>query len=322
MKCPSCDTDGLTGIYCSNCGARLTPTDEVNNSNSETSEKNISIENEAYVIDKSGYLQKREVGLTAKKIYIFFGIIAVIILISIINNTNQNAVKKTNSPETNKTQAVQKENPEELYNKGQDQFKQGNYKEAEQTFKSLLNKYPNSNISTDAKKMLDSSVIELDKKKNKLLENTTSIYDEMDDVTIIVPKGYSTKYINTNKNINISPEIRVTKFGLANLIITVGFDQNDWIFTDRVIFKADEEKFEWVIDSLKDRQSQVFMGGIAEWIRKISSLDKDLINQMEKLANAKDAKIRFQGQGYRDHVVRDDEKANLLLFLELYKCYQ
>jgi tetratricopeptide (TPR) repeat protein len=162
-----------------------------------------------------------------------------------------------------------------------------------------------------------------EEQKQKLLTSTTSAYDDMRDVTIIVPKGYSTRYVNINRTRNITPEIIVpNNGGVASLIITVGFEQDDWVFTDKIIFKADNEKFEWYLDSLKDRQTQVIWGGVAEWVRKINELDKDLVNQMEKLANANEAKIRFQGQGYRDHVLTQDEKENLKLFLELYYYYE
>jgi len=100
LKCPSCSTDGLTGLYCSNCGAKL-PVNEEKEVNAEVSENKDILEqeqsdNEKVVLksrlgaDQYGYIQKREVGFTPKKIYIFFGIIAAIILLFIINNSNQN----------------------------------------------------------------------------------------------------------------------------------------------------------------------------------------------------------------------------------------
>ncbi len=51
-------------------------------------------------------------------------------------------------------------------------------------------------------------------------------------------------------------------------------------------------------------------------------LSSKLIQQMTQLSNANIAKMRFQGQGYRDHVLTDNEKANLKTFIELYYCYE
>lgn len=151
-------------MYCSNCGAKLPVNEEkeVNveiNENKDTLEQEQSdnekvvLQKEAYFIDNHGYLQKKEVGLTAKKIYIFLGVLAVIFIIVLIrNSSSQNLDQKTSSPEVSKTQTEQKDISEDLYKNGQDQFKQGKFKEAELTFKSLLDKYPSSNVSTDAKK--------------------------------------------------------------------------------------------------------------------------------------------------------------------------
>lgn len=56
MKCPSCNTDGLTGLYCSNCGAKLPVNEQVENEsvnndilNDEQGNKNINTKKEINV---------------------------------------------------------------------------------------------------------------------------------------------------------------------------------------------------------------------------------------------------------------------------------
>jgi len=196
-----------------------------------------------------------------------------------------------------------------------------------------LNKY----ASSDNEIVEEMKKIRLAKLRALIATSTTSTFDDMKQETIIVPPGFSTRYLNVSNNINIYPEITVTKENKASLYVWVGFQQRDWIFFQKVIFNADGEIFSWTVN-FQDRHTQVLWGSISEWVgqvpaspEEIASLQKygvdssllnaDLINQMRKLANAKSSKIRFQGQGYRDHVVTDDEKANLNNFLDLYQLY-
>lgn len=136
MKCPSCDTDGLTGIYCSNCGAKLLPTNEedpndATNSNQENNNEQTTIQTGIQdVFKKHSFTQKKEAGLTAKKIYIFFGIIGVLILLYIINSNGTN----TNWNESN-------------YQKGIQSIKDSNWNDAASYFSILVNdNYKDSKI--------------------------------------------------------------------------------------------------------------------------------------------------------------------------------
>lgn len=121
-------------------------------------------------------------------------------------------------------------------------------------------------------------------------------------------------------------------------MVWVGFNQDDWIFFDKVAFNADGQLFTWDID-YENKHTQVMWGGIAEWTGQedvepttkarflndgidTTLFNAELVDQMTLLANAKIAKIRFSGQGYRDHIVTDQEKANLKTFIELYGQYE
>ena len=74
MYCPKCGAEGLTELYCPNCGSKLTDTvnaKPVNNSRQDL----------FYPSDT----QSKEKGLTKNKIYIFFGVLGILILLAIYN---------------------------------------------------------------------------------------------------------------------------------------------------------------------------------------------------------------------------------------------
>jgi uncharacterized Zn finger protein (UPF0148 family) len=176
-------------------------------------------------------------------------------------------------------------------------------------------------------------------KKQKLLSKTASSYDDMQDETIIVPAGYSTRYVNVSGSVNIYPMITVDSSGKASFYVFAGFEQPDWIFFDHIIFNADGNKFTWLFDYGEIRR-EVLWGTISEWaanfqgrVETLNVLDElniqpgnminvALIKEMTKLSSAKTAKMRFQGQGYRDHVLTSHEKENLKIFIDLYNCYE
>ena len=213
----------------------------------------------------------------------------------------------------------------------------------------LLSKYFKNDSEIETKlefyKAENEKAIELEKqrkeaRKQELLARTTANYDDMKELTIIVPKGYSTRYNNVSEGINIYPEININSSGKASFYIVAGFQQSDWIFFKRIIFDADGDKFTWNASGFGDTQTQVIWGGIAEWMGKAAAdaetvdalkefnfddngvLSSELIQQMTKISNANVAKMRFQGQGYRDHVLTNNEKENLKTFIELYGCYE
>lgn len=158
-------------------------------------------------------------------------------------------------------------------------------------------------------------------RKKELLAKTTHVYDDMDESTTVVPKGYSTRYINIDRSINVEPRMILSKDGTTAVINFVfGFEQDDWIFFENIKINVDGEVTEWDV-SYGDRQTQVMNGGVAEWTVKVDGINTDLLPTMEKIANSKTAKIRFSGSGYRDHTVTKAEKANIKLLLELYNCY-
>lgn len=98
MKCSSCNADGLTGLYCSHCGAKLPVNEENTNLNFENKQNGVQGGLQDVLLQYDSK-QKKEVGLTAKKVYTLFGAIAAIILFIIIINGSQN---NSRSEEQNK----------------------------------------------------------------------------------------------------------------------------------------------------------------------------------------------------------------------------
>lgn len=150
-------------------------------------------------------------------------------------------------------------------------------------------------------------------------------YDDIDKKYTIVPKGYSIKYINISKKINIEPRM-IHENSTNSLQCFIGFVQRDWIFFQSIDFYYDGNTKSWTIDYF-DRQDQVIWGGIVEWYTVVYSktnflgvarLRVDLLDIMRNLANGKDSRIRFSGQGSRDHKLTGSEKNNLKNFIELY----
>lgn len=234
--------------------------------------------------------------------------------------------------------------------KAENAYKANDYKGAVNSIE-LLSKYCKNDSEIKAKlefyKAENEKAIELEKqrkeaRKQELLARTTANYDDMTKETIIVPKGYSTRYVNIDWDMNIYPEIIIDSSGKASFVVCAGFKQEDWIFFENILFDADGYQFTWDISGLHDTNTEVFWGGIAEWTIKFAVSDEsakliekysdylsdsnkgsnELVEQMTKLCYANTAKMRFNGQGYRDHILTDGEKANLRTFIELYSFYE
>jgi hypothetical protein len=230
----------------------------------------------------------------------------------------------------------------DCFNKATDAFNNKDYLTAYNNYKLVIPEDTKRYESAQAKMAESLNAIELEKqikeaRKQKLLAMTTANYDDMKNETIIVPKGLSTRYVSFG-DVNIFPKMTVDLSGKAVLYIVAGFEQKDWIFFDNIIFDADGYKFTWDVSGLNQTFREVYWGGIAEWtvMTQVSKdmatfsqqnqhdnrLSSELVEQMSILANSTSAKMRFEGKGYRDHVLTSSEKANLETFMELYGYYE
>lgn len=209
---------------------------------------------------------------------------------------------------------------EDIIKQARNEFQSGNYIAAIELLNESIEYSINDNITEEINKIENEHYIAIVKDiKNRVTVN----YDKVDKKHLIAPKGYSTRYININRSINIEPRMSFTS--VPSFSIVVGFHQNDWIFFKKVIFLIDDIKSEWGIEYF-DRQTQVIHGGISEWMHVIHS--KLLSDSMSRIKNlkplidniieSKSTIIRFRGDGYRDHVVTTKEKQTIEDLWKLY----
>lgn len=156
--------------------------------------------------------------------------------------------------------------------------------------------------------------------KNRITIN----YDEVNKEYKIAPKGYSTRYVNIGRNVNIEPRMHFDSS--PTYIICVGFQQNDWVFFKEVIFAIDDTRDTWDLDYFSRGSDVIFGGGIAEWylvahselLAGYHSQAKDMAKLMDSIIKSNNATIRFQGDGYRDHTITNKEKQTIKDLWTLY----
>lgn len=149
--------------------------------------------------------------------------------------------------------------------------------------------------------------------KNRITIN----YDEVNKEYKIAPKGYSTRYVNIGRNVNIEPRMHFNSS--PTYIICVGFQQNDWVFFKKVIFAIDDTRDTWDLDYFSRGSEVIFGGDIAEWylvahselLAGYHSQAKDMAKLMDSIIKSNNATIRFQGDGYRDHIITNKEKQTI-----------
>ena len=158
-------------------------------------------------------------------------------------------------------------------------------------------------------------------KKFKNLKKYLNIaYDKVDREYEIVFKNQSPKYINVNSSLNIEPRLYVSKkLKTVTLSIVVGFEQDDWIFTENVKIVSGGKTFKFEIDH-DIRGTQVMDGGnVAEWM----NIASDDLFKAERCVNTiikkKRGIIRFSGEGYRDHKITKYEVKSLKIMMQVYK---
>lgn len=186
-------------------------------------------------------------------------------------------------------------------------------------------KYSSNNNIQEEIKIVNQLKTENDKSIVLDIKNRITInYDEVKKEYKIAPKGYSTRYVNIGRNVNIEP--RMTFDSSPMYIICVGFQQNDWVFFKQVIFAIDDTRDTWDLDYFSRGSDVIFGGGIAEWylvahselLAGYHSQAKDMAKLMDSIIKSNNATIRFQGDGYRDHTITNKEKQTIKDLWTLY----
>jgi hypothetical protein len=139
------------------------------------------------------------------------------------------------------------------------------------------------------------------------------VVKEEDDMT-----GYtryrhvtSPKYVNQN---GIFLTIASDKEGFVSLFLKIQYFADDWLFIQKYIVKADEDVFEIIPSNVNTDNAAGMI-----WETTTITVNEDLYSKLLKLAQAKSAKVRFDGrQYYKDKAIKSTELQALSHMLELY----
>lgn len=161
-------------------------------------------------------------------------------------------------------------------------------------------------------------------KLNEIKPRLNVVYDEVDGNITIVPSGYSTRYHNLSRYLNIELRI-IVNASVPTLAMVTGFVNDDWLFFEKVIFACDNDR-ESVKVGYFDKETKILGGGdIAEWYIMIHSESgiesgqlKDLEPLINNIINSEKSTIRFAGDGFIDHTITSNEKQAIKDMWEAY----
>lgn len=136
-------------------------------------------------------------------------------------------------------------------------------------------------------------------------------YDEMEDRRI-----YSDPSTGNNKADDELSLFLVEQEENLQLVLSKTYSANNWLFINSMIVLADGQRF--TFENLYDQVARVTTSiGIKETFQ--SSVDDKLEEAIRAIANAKEAKIRLNGENsYRDIEITEREKRALRNILALY----
>lgn len=224
-----------------------------------------------------------------------------------------------------------------LISKAQNNFDKKEYEQAVE----ILSKYEKTvqEKDTDIDKFIKDCETEIsiikEEQRKIFIEDMSSkisiVYDKVEDKYTIVPKNYSTRYVNIGYNIYIEPRIIYSDdvFALAYIM---GFAKSDWIFFDNIVISNEKHKIEIKTD-YQGKKTKVLNGGeIAEWYNIVHIPDlqsyvdyicdfSDIITMIRDDIDL-ETTIRFKGKGYYDVVMSKAEKQNIVNFYDLYNALE
>ncbi|MET3695709.1 hypothetical protein SAMN05877753_102761 [Bacillus oleivorans] len=149
---------------------------------------------------------------------------------------------------------------------------------------------------------------------------TTQYYDEFGAFTVVAPKDHSAEYVDIfPSETSFYPRLVVAD-GYSYLEVVAGFGDSDWLYLEAIAFLVDGEQFTWTVDyySVMDDYDEY---GVYEWMIIDESIQPMLLDDLRKIANSKNAVLRFQGNGYIEHIITDKEKEQIRLFLDLIEAF-
>lgn len=175
--------------------------------------------------------------------------------------------------------------------------------------------------------VLESAETELDtlvkEEKQKLLEEYLLKFnvkeDKVEGITWYFPKNMP-QYINERCYVTTMVGVEGDLVWLCNRFNYTG---DDWVFYNKIILAADGEKFEKDIGSFATNRDN---GGGNVWetydepLQINADIDSEDIQFMAKIADAKEAIIRFDGKNYsHDYTVSSTDKQMIHDAIELYR---
>lgn len=206
----------------------------------------------------------------------------------------------------------------------------GNYDEAISILEGAKKEFGTTKFDTKIKEYNHTkNAAKLKELKGKI----TYKYDDMDKDYVVVPAGLSTRYLNLSYNRFLDVRLIVDPTNStipATFVLTVGFEQDDWIFMDKVTFDCDGKQFKWDV-TYSDRETQVLGGGtISEWVSRLDSepfsllsgIDSRIDNMqplIDAMRGASKVKVRFSGDGYRDVTISN---SHIQQVVDLWDIYQ
>ena len=160
-------------------------------------------------------------------------------------------------------------------------------------------------------------------RKERIIELTSGMTVETDDMenttTYLYPSDVNMR--EAEEGIKFAAMIvEDNNIDKSRLSFGAIYEGDDWIFFEKIYFKADNERFSINTPHLAAK-NEVFMGGVRE-IHEIKNNKKNR-DYLRKIANARNVKMRFSGDGHsRERDMTPTEIEHIRNILELYDLMQ
>jgi len=204
-------------------------------------------------------------------------------------------------------------------------FNKRNLESSRNIYKDLMAKYPTSDESNEASKMITKIDAELDRlkteKQKKDAESNISISKDDFKQRTFYEDIRGNKYHYDLENI-LDPDLKLNLYfsvpfnsvKAESLRLTIGYEDNDWLFIKKATFLIDGKQYEVYGDFERDSGG----GNVYEWIDK--EVTGNILVLIKAIMSGNVVKVRFTGgQYYSDVSVNQEQKAALKNIYNLYK---
>lgn len=257
-------------------------------------------------------------------------------LILVLTGCNSNT-KKENDLLRQENELLKKEvnelkfGADKLLSEAKALFEREDYYSVESKLEIIVNKYPGTSQSIEAKNLLlivekkiqekkaqdEKDKIQKENEEKEKLANATkklrTSYDDIKGITWYYDKGtpksasVNSLYVYMGKASSGTPWLR----------FTIQYASSDWLFIEKYIIKTDNNSYT-ITTSRNEVERDNGYGGIWEWYDV--KLDQNLYNIIKDIISSKNVKIRYNGkQYYKDRTVTEKEKKGLQNILDAYK---